>query len=566
MVNRRSLTARRPCMRHTRLCGLLRYLMLSAIASACGDNTSAPKEPADAIKIGVGETRAIDPSAAPIVHVSGGAAGAEYTLVGFAAPEGPVITMQVAADNVIEAVGPPNPTRVATTLSTTRSVLSGPFQAGADLHLSSIDRERLASRLGAVRRTLVARAQVTPVIPAVGDELTLNVSLDACGPPVLHTARVVDVSVHAVLVEDELNPSGGFSADDYQSIADEYETLILPVLSDNFGVPSDIDNNGGRTIVLFTRAVNELTPPGGSGFITSFFYVRDLIPKTACAGSNEAELLYLMAPDPSGEINGQVWSATDTRTKVGISLAHSGQHLVNQSRRLYVTHAPIEATWVEEGMSDIAQELVFYRASALAAKRNLSLDDLLAADAIRDAVNTYQGANLLRLQVYLANTESYAPTSGDGSLETSGAAWELLRYLADRSAVPERTIWNTLVNGATTGIANLATATGLDVAAAERDWAVAQYTDDAGIPVSATLQEPSWNFRSVLPGLHNDLGFPLAPHVLASSSPLSLRLERGGATYLRFGVSAGQYATIHVPLSNPQTMSQYLSLTLVRTK
>lgn len=548
--------------------GYLRYLMFTAIAYACGDKVSAPKEPADVIRISVGQIRAIDPASATTVHVSGGEIGAEYTLVASASADGPVISLQASAEGVIDVIGPPNPTRMAPGVSAIRRAPFGMRSLGVDLHLPTVARQQLTSRVDAVHRTVVSRTQSEPVVPSVGDELTLNVSIDACGPPILHTARVVEVSDHAVFAEDEANPAGGFTTNDYQSIADEYEMLIEPVLGDNFGVPSDIDNNGGRTVVLFTRAVNELTPAGMTSYISSFFYIRDLIPKvgrSSCPGSNEAELLYLMAPDPAGQINGQLWTVPATRRLVGASLAHSGQHLINQSRRLYVTHAPIEDRWLEEAMSDIAEELVFYAASGLGPRHNLSFSDLTATNAISAATSNYQLDNLYRLQAYLSDPEAHAPMMSD-DFESGGAAWQFLRYLADRSAVPERTIWNSLVNSSSTGTTNLATVMGFDIAAAERDWVVAQYTDDAGMPVEATLQEPSWNFRSVLAGLPNSLGFSLVPHVLAAPTPLSIRLERGGASYLRFGVAAGQYASIHLTPSNSQATTQYLSLTLVRTK
>lgn len=116
-----------------------------------------------------------------------------------------------------------------------------------------------------------------------------------------------------------------------------------------------------------------------------------------------------------------------------------------------------------------------------------------------------------------------------------------------------------------TGTENLAAATGLDIESAERDWAVAQYLDDTGLSVDSRFQHPSWNFRSVVARLNPEHTFSLSTHLLAPSTPLALRLERGGASYWRFGVPAGQYATIHVTATGTN-VANYLSLTLVRTK
>ncbi len=86
-----------------------------------------------------------------------------------------------------------------------------------------------------------------------------------------------------------------------------FDTLVDPVDRAAFGTPSDIDNNG-HVILFFTRAVNELTPPGALGVTLGFFFPRDLYPKTAapgpCAGSNVAEMFYLLVPDTGGVVNG----------------------------------------------------------------------------------------------------------------------------------------------------------------------------------------------------------------------------------------------------------------------
>ena len=53
-----------------------------------------------------------------------------------------------------------------------------------------------------------------------------------------------------------------------------------------------------------------------------------------------------------------------------------------------------------------------------------------------------------------------------------------------------------------------------------RDWAVAQFTDDAGLGVASQYTMPSWNFRSVYSVLG---GWPLAPATrsLPNGSPRS---------------------------------------------
>ena len=108
----------------------------------------------------------------------------------------------------------------------------------------------------------------------------------------------------------------------------------------NFGAPCDIDDNG-KIAILFTRAVNELTPANSPSFVGGFFFPRDLFPAHAaptfdvCATSNEGEMFYMLVPDPTGAINGNVPARLRRQLTTGI-LAHEFQHLINAGRRMYV--------------------------------------------------------------------------------------------------------------------------------------------------------------------------------------------------------------------------------------
>src|SRR6185436_17623230 len=101
----------------------------------------------------------------------------------------------------------------------------------------------------------------------VGDRLTVNVnSAEYCAEPHMADARVVAVSDAAIIVEDLGNPGGGFSDDEYRAMARTIDTLVYPMDTAAFGVPTDIDGNG-RVVVLFTKAVNALTPRNAAGIV-----------------------------------------------------------------------------------------------------------------------------------------------------------------------------------------------------------------------------------------------------------------------------------------------------------
>jgi hypothetical protein len=283
---------------------------------------------------------------------------------------------------------------------------------------------------------------------ATSQTLTLNANAqDACANPNNRQGRVVAVSANAIAVEDQGNPPGEFTAADYAEILSDYERFVHPVDVLNFGGSTDIDGNG-KSIIFFTRVVNELTPPNSTtGFVAGFFFARDLFPKTdtprlgACPASNVAEMFYMLAPDTNGVVNGNKFGPGFVKRITVGTIAHEFQHLINSSRRLYIntTAEWPETTWMEEGLSHIAEELVFYEASGLGPRQNIDLPRVQSSQQIRDATNRYMISNLGRFRAYLQKTAVQSPYGerseggdSDDDLETRGATWSFFRYAADR--------------------------------------------------------------------------------------------------------------------------------------
>ena len=122
-----------------------------------------------------------------------------------------------------------------------------------------------------------------------------------------------------------------------------------------------------------------------------------------------------------------------------------------------------------------------------------------------------------------------------------GAIWQLLRYSADRKGGAEQSTWSALVNTTASGQANFNAVFG-NIITMSRDWAIAQFMDDAGLGAFAVNTNPSWNFRSILPAI-NQGRFPLLTRPLLGT-PLNIALSGGGASYMRFRVGANAPATI----------------------
>jgi len=323
-----------------------------------------------------------------------------------------------------------------------------------------------------------------------------------------------------------------------------FDTLVYPVDTLNFGTPTDEDNNQ-RVVLFFTRAVNELTPPGQNFYVGGFFFGRDLLPTTGvgsvqgCAASNFAEMFYLLVPDPDGAVNQNVRTTDFVKGVTVSTLAHEFQHLINASRHLYVNGSNIfEDVFLDEGLAHVAEELTFFRASGLSAEQNITYQAIQTSQKTQDAFDNFASANFRRLREYLTNPLTNSPYANNANLTTRGAIWSFLRYAADRNPGAEGQMWFQLANPppGIHGLSNITRVVTPDLAGWVRDWSVANYADDfiPGIPVLDT--EASWDVRSMVSAV-NQGKWALDTQQLETSTITSLGIGDGSAAYLRFGVA-----------------------------
>ncbi|MFN2567439.1 MAG: hypothetical protein ABR499_20780 [Gemmatimonadaceae bacterium] len=532
-----------------------------------------PGGPTAEITLGVGEVRTIGAAEATSLRINGAAGGADFTLIPFHGTSNPAstVTLEFAGEQLMAASGPPTPQIGGLTPGLSLAHAGAVHAATSfEARLRLAERAELTSRIAASRAAYAvsggARGAAATEVPTVGATMAFNAAPSvSCTEQSTRTGRVVTLTQRAVIVADNSNPAGGFTDAEYAAIGEEFDAHAHPMVTQTFGAPTDLDQNGGRVVVLFTRAVNELTPRGAQGITFGFFTARDVLRKSACAASNEAEILYMIVPDPAGEVNGNVRTKALVRRIATGTLAHEYQHLVNAARRVYVNNAStFEATWLNEGLSTIAEELMFYRVAGLNPRGNTTLETLRSSQSMTATADAYQVGNFNRLIEYLRDPESESPFNDVDDLATRGATWQFLRYAADRTGVAEQTLWQNLVNARTAGVANFNAVFGSDFMTLVRDWVTAQYTDDAVPEVPSTFQQPSWNYRSILPALTANSAYPLRIRPLAGGS-VSLTLAGGGAAYLRFGVASGATGTVRVT-SPSGAVPGAVSLTVVRTR
>ena len=555
--------------RHSRiLCGVVNAGAVAFMTLGCGTRDSTPTGPASppaatstaTLAVGASTTVAAGSQAA----LTGGSSGGEFVLVvADTAVDGTsaAVAFQVVTSGITAAgaVSLPSTSRVPLPGSDVPRTSRLDFDFAARLNerwhaqlAPKVARARSARSAGALSaRGSSASRSAAPT--QVGDLLRLNVSETACDSVVNRVARVVAIGTQSIVVADTLNPAGGFTTADYQRFAARFDTLVYPIDVGNFGAPAAFGADG-KIILFFTTAVNALTPKGSSSFVGGFFFDRDQFPVLSsaelegCAGSNASNLFYLLTPDPLGSVNGNVRRTGFVDSSTTAVLAHEFQHLINSSRRIYVNKSPqaFEVTWLNEGLSHIAEELLFYHEGGVGPRMNLDVAALRSAVRVKDAFNTNQSSNASRYREYLISPSTTSPIRDDDSLSTRGATWDFLRYAADRrnrGGGTDASVWMALVNSPTNGIANLRRVFGANVGSMLRDWSVSNYTDDLVTGVSADFTQPSWNWHSIFPVLGSTGTYPLAVAAL-SVAGASGTVVPGGAAFYRFSVAANATASI----------------------
>ena len=421
-----------------------------------------------------------------------------------------------------------------------------------------------------------------PADVTVGAHVRLNVSEFSCDKAVMRGFRVAHVSQQAIILADTLNPANGFTDADYQRFGQRFDDLVYPLDVDNFDAPSDLDNNG-KVAVLFTKYVNEMTPANSSSFVGGFFHPRDLFPKEAanglqaCAGSNEGEMFYMLVPDPTGVVNGNKYTLGFVDTLTTGVLAHEFQHLINAGRRIYVNTSAeeFEETWLNEGLSHIAEELLYYRESGMQPRQRLT-DALIRQTAAKYAFwRADASSNFSRLFEYIENPEAASPIDAvNDELSTRGAAWSFLRYSVDRAFTTDVGVWKRFTNSVRTGLWTVSEGLQTDPRPYVADFALANYLSDLGINDDPRFVHKSWNYRDIFSntfgsrtgGVFTPLGYyPIKLAGLSDAAQGSSHVRGGSASYHRVSVPADREALLTFG-SGQGPASPSLVFSVVRTK
>jgi hypothetical protein len=395
-------------------------------------------------------------------------------------------------------------------------------------------------------------------VPVVGDTLEFAFScvsqVSFPGTPSSITGVVTEVSDRAVIVEDTVG-AGSFTTAEYQAIASNFDDVIFATDTTYFGSPADIDDNGGRVVLLFSAGVNTMSDvnPNGydDGIVAGFFCPADL-----SGSGNQAEMFYLVMPDPTGEYTAAAdagLTKDEVLTFANGTVAHEFQHLINAQ----TGSGGGFDVWMNEGLSHLAEEVVGHTASGLVPGVDLTLSDYDAVAGGIDAFNTYHIGNWFNLAQYAAapsDTAGLVMASdpfGPATFRLRGASWSFLRYLLDRfeSAATEPAQTRALIQSAMTDSRDAVAAVfGVPFDSLVSDWAMMLAVEDrADVVPRIELQLTSYRLRELYAELalrstaFPPNGYPLAPDTLdlAVSARRAVNLFSYTGDYLVAGAASG---------------------------
>lgn len=290
------------------------------------------------------------------------------------------------------------------------------------------------------------------------------------------SARLRYAGSHVLFYVDA--EGAGFTDAQYDALGRLFDNDLYGIDAAAFGAESDIDDNG-RVVALFTPVVNAMVPAAecsSDGFVTGFFYGPDLLP--ASAHSNGGEIFYSFIPDSAGRYSCE-HTASYVQHVLPATFIHELQHLISFSQHVVARGGPEEETWLNEGLSHIAEELgaKYYARRYPAPSGRTSIDQIYPDSAAPFILNDLLNAYLYLLNPRVASGTSYV---AEGSAQERGATWLFLRWLAEQQG---EGVLRRLVQTSLTGIANVEAQSGERFGALFGDFGLAVYTDSlVGVP------------------------------------------------------------------------------------
>jgi hypothetical protein len=519
-----------------------------AAAAGCGDGSGPGGEAVvDCNEVvptalSPGQVALVDASDTACIRIAeAGAGGADYLYVAYSAAGEESRDGTSAEYQLTGTAGTPPVTVIRPGAQAVRSQATPAQRFHSRLRAFGQDLAR--SRRGQRLRARAAPS-VRAVPPSLGEERSFSVlsSADVSGTQpedyvqVESTARYV--GTHTAIFLDNAAPvEGGYTQDDLTAIGTLFDDYLHPIDVDAFGSETDV-NGDGLVLVLLTNRVTQLVGCGEDQIVVGLFFAVDLI--AGHVGSNNAEIFYGLAPDEACGVD----RVDAVRALPGVFI-HEFQHMINYGQHVLQRDGDGEDTWLDEGLSGMAEEL----------GGRLVPDDQCVDN---DCLTQFHSSNFVNAYMYLAQVNSaylIGPRQPPLPLTEYGATWLFVRWLADHFAAEPTLgtdLTRALVQTTRTGAENVVSATETPFDRLIGEWQLANYLDDhpdfEGLTAGTRLHYTSWDIRDVYASFNQEdpvkfpSAYPLEPDVFT------------GDDYVRTGellAGSGQHLLVERAASAP---------------
>jgi hypothetical protein len=466
------------------------------------------------------------------------AGGASYLIVAQLASDN---TSAPSASYVLTAGGSATSGDRAAPLSAAQAPapLPADLQTAFDLKLRARERA-VGTPAGSLLRTSAAFSRAAAQsVPAVGTLRSFHVLTNYTSSTDVWqnvTARLAYVGTNVLLYADTLAPNAGFSATGLRQFGAYFDRTLYPLDVAAFGATSDVDGNG-HVIMLMSPAVNAGTSRSTcytQGYVAGFFNGEDFNPASD-PHSNRGEIFYSIVADPQGRF-GCVHSTSEVSSMEPAVFLHELQHLINYSHHIAQGGGQQAASWVNEGLSIIAEELGsrYYedRCPPPACRSNPA--QLLPDSSLGFARDFALDSYFMALEPDTVSVTQHH----DGELGTAwrGGAWAMLRWLGDHEGAD---FYQKLESASGSGVAAIEAASGQSFGTLFAEFGLALYTDSlVGMPRNTAPQADRFvtrNMRALWASVgsaYGYSGFPIRVHfVSAAAQPMTLAV--GGMAFWR---------------------------------
>jgi hypothetical protein len=459
----------------------------------------------------------------------------------------------------------------------------------AESELRARERQLLAPsmRTAAARRRTAATGIAFSVAPtaSVGDTVRIKFpdinSGDFCAKSIPITTVVRAVGSRGIWLEDVANPTGGYTAADFQSMSDMFDHTIHAANVEYFGEPTDYDQNG-RVVIVTSKEVNKVQ--NALGFVVS----SDLFPTAVCPASNDGEFYYGRAPDPTGLYTTPAPYTLDrARKDAPFLIAHEFAHVIQFGRRLeFPGVTALQTAWEAEGQATFAEEIVGHRFTGRTSRQNYGYGVAFNNPATSDL--DWYSNRFVDLAIYFGFESatrrfqnapeqcSWLGRKTDGNdgpclsgREVYGVPALFFRWLTDQYgptfAGGEQGLHRALIENSKSGFATISDVVGTPMDSLLAQFAAMLYVDGRVPGANARLTLPSWDLAGIFDRLVESAQLTPKERSFASSTD-AVSVRAGSTAYFRISGQGRTATAVRVRDAANGPLPQHMRLWVVRVE